>query len=239
MELTDGTDEHLASNGLNKFQGILIQRMAKMEIKRIDTYHDSRFTQKVLNQHGGFLVWDVPYEVEIISDSEAVIRGEKRDLYFALIEEFRFYTPHITRFYDENHSIVKEFPPAQIFTIGLEQIQPSQFYVDKDKITAVGSFIRRADDIIIQVLPDQGRYISLDGHTRLYYAVMKGWKSVRAVIDASDDWVFGFVREAKKRNIYTPFDLIPVDHGEYEVKWNRFCDEFFAAETESALPAGK
>lgn len=210
-----------------------------MEIKRIDVYHDSRFTQKVLNQHGGFLVEDIPYEVEIISDSEAVIRGEKRDLYKTLIDEFRFYTPHITRFYDENHSVVKEFPPAQILTIDLEQIQPSQFYVDKDKIAAVGSFIRHAKDIIIQVLPDQGRYISLDGHTRLYYAVMKGWKSVRAVIDTSDDWVYAFVREARKRNIYTPFDLTPIDHSEYEVKWNRFCDEFFAAETDSVSTAEK
>lgn len=198
-----------------------------MEIKRIDTYHDNRFARQVLNQHGCFLVDGTPYEIEIISDFEATVRGKNRDFYPALIEEFRFYAPHIIRFYDENHIIFREFPPVRILTVSLEQIQPSQFYVDRDKIAAVSSFIRDAKDIIVQVLPYQGRYISLDGHTRLYYAVMNGWKNVRAVEETSDDWVYGFVREARKRNVNTPFDLMPVEHNEYEEKWNRFCDAFF------------
>ena len=41
-----------------------------MNIKRINTYDDKRFSQKVLNQHGCFLVEEEPYEVEIISDFE-------------------------------------------------------------------------------------------------------------------------------------------------------------------------
>ena len=77
-------------------------------------------------------------------------------------------------------------------------------------------------------LPFQDRYISLDGHTRLYYAVMQGWESVRAVTEASDEWVYRFVEEARKRNIHTPMDLIPVSHDEYTEKWDRFCDAFFA-----------
>lgn len=197
-----------------------------MEIKRIDTYQDSRFSQKVLCQHGCFLVDDVPYEVEIISDSEAVIRGADSSVYSAVIDTFRFYTPHITCFYDKSGDVVKRFRAARIFTIMLEQIQPSQFYVDEDKIRAISSFIEKPEDIIIQVLPHRERYISLDGHTRLYYAVMKGWKYVRAVAEESDEWVFRFVEEAKKRHIYTPRDLILVNHEEYEEKWNRFCDEF-------------
>lgn len=197
-----------------------------MEIKRIDTYRDNRFSQKVLCQHGCFLADDIPYEVEIISDSEAVIRGADPSVYLTVIDTFRFYTPHITCFYDKCGKVVKKFQPAQIFTIMLEQIQPSQFYVDEDKIRAVSSFIEKPEDIIIQVLPYQERYISLDGHTRLYYAVMKGWKYVRAVAEVSDEWVYRFVEEAKKREIYTPYDLILVNHEEYEEKWNRFCDEF-------------
>lgn len=84
-------------------------------------------------------------------------------------------------------------------TLSLVQIQPSQFYVDEDKVAAVSTFVWEPQDIIIQVLPFEGRYISLDGHTRLYYAVMKGWDSVRAVIESSDDWAYRFVEEAKKR----------------------------------------
>lgn len=198
-----------------------------MKIRRINTYQDDRFSQKVLRQHGCFLVDDIPCEVEILSEREAVIRGAARAAYEELIDEFRFFAPHITRFYNSQNDIVKEFPPLQILTLSLDQIQPSQFYVDEDKIKAISSYIHRADDSIIQVLPHQGRYISLDGHTRLYYAVMKGWESVRAVVQTSDDWVYGFVEEARKREIYTPEDMMLVSHKEYEEKWNCFCDEFF------------
>ena len=136
-----------------------------MEIKRINTHEDDRFSKKVLLQHGCFFVDGTPYEVEIISDSEAVIRGENPAVYPAVIEKFRFYTPHIAKFFDEAGSLIKEFPQAQVLTIPLEQIQPSQFFVDEDKIAAISTFIHNPQDIIIQVLPNEDRFISLDGHT--------------------------------------------------------------------------
>ena len=79
-----------------------------MEILRIDTYADKRFSQKVLYQHGCFLVGGMPYEVEIFSDFEAVVRGENKSIYPQIIEEFRFYTPHITMFYNECGKLIKE-----------------------------------------------------------------------------------------------------------------------------------
>ncbi len=203
-----------------------------MEIQRIDTYDDPRFSTKVLCQHGCFLVDDMPWEVEIISDSQAIIRGGEPAAYGQVIEKFRFFTPHITCFYDEKGEIVKKYPAAKLLTVALDQIQPSQFYVDQDKIEAISSFIHKADDIIIQVLPCEDHYISLDGHTRLYYAVKKGWTHVRAVVEESDDWVYAFVEEAKRRNVHTPRDLILLNHREYEEKWNDFCDAFFAQKEE-------
>lgn len=201
-----------------------------MDIKRIDTYEDLRFSKEVLLQHGAFLADGLPYEVEIISENEAVIRGADSACFSKVIEEFRFYTPHIYRFYDADHNVVKEFPAVKLLDIPLESIQPSQFYVDTDKISAIRNFIHRPADIIIQVMPYENRYISLDGHTRLYYAVMNGWKAVRAVVDTSDDLVFRFIFEAQKRNIFQPKDMVPVSHDEYDEKWNRFCDELFAEE---------
>ena len=198
-----------------------------MEIKRINTYDDNRFSQTVLHQHGCFLVDGKPYEVEIISDYEAVISGEDQHGYAEIIEEFRFYTPHITLFYNRDGQIVKEYPRAPLLTLCLDQIQPSQFFVDEEKIAAISAFIHKPQDIIIQVLPNEDRFISLDGHTRSYYAVMKGWECVRAVVESSDDWVYKFVTEAQKRGIYTPKGMALVSHDEYEEKWNRFCDDFF------------
>lgn len=199
-----------------------------MEITRINSYHDTRFSQTVLYQHGCFLVDGKPYEVEIIGESEAVIRGELLDNYPAVIEEFRFYTPHISRFYDSNHKLIVQFADKPVITLALADIQPSQFYVDRDKIAAIGTFIHKSEDIIIQVLKSGDRYISLDGHTRLYYAVIQGWPYVRAVEEASADYINGFVEAAISRGIYTPMDIVPLSHADYEEKWNKYCDNFFA-----------
>lgn len=199
-----------------------------MNLKRIDVYQDSRFSETTLLQHGCFLVDDAPYEIEILSDREAMVRGADSSIFPDVIEEFRFYAPHIARFYNQNREIVKEFAPKPLFQLSLAQIQPSQFYVDKDKLSAIRSFIHRPEDIIIQVMPYQDRYIALDGHTRLYAAVTQGWNSVYAVEETSDEEVYAFVAEALRRQIRTPMDMIPVSHREYEEKWNGFCDALFA-----------
>lgn len=198
-----------------------------MNFERINSYNDNRFSQKVLFQHGCFLVDGEPYEVEIISDFEALVRGKDPSVYPVVIEQFLFFTPHITSFYDEAHEIIKEYPGVELLELSLEEIQPSQFYVDQDKIDAVSTFIEKGEDIIIQVSRYRDRYISLDGHTRLYYAVMKGFETVRAVLADTDDCIFDFVEEAQKRHIFTPKDLILVSHKEYEEKWNKYCDDYF------------
>ena len=78
-----------------------------MEIERINEYQDERFSQKALWQHGCFLADGMPYEVEIISDFEAVIKGRNPGMYLPVIEEFRFYAPQITYFCDTEHRVVK------------------------------------------------------------------------------------------------------------------------------------
>lgn len=200
-----------------------------MEIIRINTYHDPRFSQTALNQHGCFLAEGKPYEVEILSDQEAVVRGREEAVFPAVIEEFRFYAPHITVFYDEQQKIVGRFLPVKLFDLSLKEIQPSQFFVDEEKIAAVSTFVSCEEDIIIQVLRYGDRYISLDGHTRLYYAVTMGWDRVRAVEVESGDYIYGFVEEAQHRNVFSPYDLPAIPHEAYEVKWNAFCDDYFAA----------
>ena len=200
-----------------------------MDIQRINTYDDNRFSHTALQQHGCFFVDGAPYEVEIISDYEAVVCGENQAVYTELINEFRFYAPHITRFYEKGGRMIKEYPRVQRLTLHLDQVQPSQFLVDVDKIAAISAFIQKPQDIIIQVLPHENRFISLDGHTRLYYAVMKGWECIRAVVETSDNWVYKFVAEAQNRGIYTPKDMALVSHTEYEEQWLRFCDDLFAS----------
>lgn len=199
-----------------------------MEIERVDVYEDGRFSQKVLYQHGCFLVRGAPYEVEIVSAASAVVRGSDQSVFPQLIDEFRFYTPYITRFFDEQGKLLAAYQPVQRFPVSLSQLQPSQFYVDRDKVTAIATFVRSWEDIVISVLPMGERYIALDGHTRLYYAVSKHWDQVYAVCHTVDDSIYDFAREAKRRGITSPQDLELLEHEEYDSKWNHYCDNYFS-----------
>lgn len=199
-----------------------------MEITRINSYDDKRFSQIVLNQHGAYLVDDEPYEIEIVSKDTANVRGNNPSAYEELIEEFRYHAPQICKFLDDAGAVIKDYPVAAETWIELSNIQPSQFYVDEDKLEAIKSFINAEEDIVVQVIPWDDRFISLDGHTRLFLAHMLGFKQVKAVVVEQEEWVWQFVIEAQKRGIITPKGMALLSHEDYEVKWNQFCDALFA-----------
>lgn len=197
------------------------------EIERINTYDDKRFPKEVLRQHGAFIV-DGKHKCyfTIINEDSAEVYYDKEINIDEIIDEFRFYSEHIVKFYN-NGELIKEFPPIKIFNIGIDSIQPSQFYVDVDKVNSISSFINCEEDIVIPLTKMGEEFISLDGHTRLYYGVTKGYKKVRGFITEPGDYIEGFVEEAKKRGVNTPRNLIPVSHEEYKIKWNKFCEDFF------------
>ena len=202
----------------------------EIQIRRVDSYDDDRFSTQVLYQHGAFVVNNsLLYEVEIISENEATIRGDKQ-FYREVIDEFRFFSEHITKFYDEERNIVLELKDIPTIDVSIERIQPSQFYVDSIKKKAVENFINMEGDVIIPLVEYGDRYISMDGHTRLSVAIDKGFKSVKGIVVQGDAWLYKFVEEAVKRNIKTPYDLEVLSHEDYDIKWNRFCDEFFKQE---------
>lgn len=198
-----------------------------MEIIRIDSYDDPRFPKHILYMHGAFLVDNIPTYFEIRSDDTAVLYNAPADS-GELIDTFRFYAPHITRFINPHGRIICTFTEKTILTLPLTAIQPSQFYVDQRKLDAIAQFIRNPSDNIIQVMRHGERYISLDGHTRLFYAVQNGWDTVRAVEETADSYIFSFVEETIKRHIHEPKDMLLLDHSAYEIRWNHFCDTFFA-----------
>lgn len=198
------------------------------KIKRIDSYVDERFDDEVLKQHGAFIV-DGKYQCSfrIINKDSAIVCFDKEVEVLDVIDEFRFYSEHITNFYNENNQLIKAFPEVDIFDIEINNIQPSQFFVDLDKVNAIETFIKDEEDIIIALIKKDDQFISLDGHTRLYYAVSKGYSKVKGFLTETDESIYGFVEEARKRNVFNPSQLILVPHDEYEIKWNKFCDDFF------------
>ena len=201
-----------------------------MDIERINDYDDSRFPKEVLNQHGAFVAdGKYPCSFRIIGETTAEIDYHDYSDVAPLIENFRFYAEHVTVFCDKSGNVIAKFPEIKTFPLGIDLIQPSQFYVDKDKVYAVSDFITSGNDIVIPVIKRDGRYISLDGHTRLYYAYTRGWDIVRAFEAEVNDYVLEFVEEAKKRGVSGVGNMELLSHSEYEIKWNKFCDDFFAA----------
>ncbi len=203
-----------------------------MDIKRINEYCDSRFSEDVLFQHGAFVVdGKYPCSFKITGENTAVVEYHDYNAVLPIIEQFRFYTEHITVFYDAKGDLIAKFPPVEIKRLSIDEIQPSQFYVDEDKIKAVSAFIHSENDIIIPVVFDEriGRHISLDGHTRMYYAYLQGWKTVNVFKGSgAGDYIFWFAKEAIKRGVTKPSEIKRLSHKEYEVRWNKFCDDFFA-----------
>lgn len=202
-----------------------------MDIERINEYDDDRFSKEILFQHGAFVVdGKYPCSFRIIGENSAVVEYHDYGSVFPIIDEFRFYTEHINVFYDNKGKIIAEFPPVSLRELPLDEIQPTQFYVDEDKLKAVSNFIHCGKDIIVPVLWDSRieRYISLDGHTRMYYAYINGWNKIKVYDSCSNDYIFGFADEARKRKIFKVSDMKKLSHKEYDICWNKFCDDYFA-----------
>ena len=112
-------------------------------------------------------------------------------------------------------------------TLEVDKIQPSQFYIDEDKVNALENFIKNSKDIVIQVVKSDEGYICVDGHTRLFIAFLKNFKTVHAIETEFDNDTNYFVSQAKKRNIFTIKDLKLVSHSDYKNLWIDFCDSYF------------
>ena len=198
-----------------------------MEIKRVTEYNNSLFSQIVLNQRGAFLIDEEPYEIEIISNDSAFVRGKNRKNFKKLIEYFIYYSPHINNFFDENNKKIISFEKKPVLTLEVDKIQPSQFYIDEDKLNALKSFIKNSKDIVIQVVKSDEGYICVDGHTRLFIAFLNNFKTVHAIETEFDNDTNYFVSQAKKRNIFTIKDLKLVSHNDYKNLWIDFCNSYF------------
>lgn len=198
-----------------------------MEIKRVTDYNNPIFSQIVLNQRGAFLIDEEPYEIEIISSDSAFVKGKNRKNFKKLIEYFRYYSPHINNFFDENDKKIISFEKKPVLTLEVDKIQPSQFYIDEDKVNALKSFIKNSKDIVIQVVKSDEGYICVDGHMRLFIAFLKNFKTVHAIETEFDNDTNYFVSQSKKRNIFTIKDLKLVSHSDYKKLWNDFCDNYF------------
>lgn len=199
-----------------------------MKIKRVDEYQDQRFPPETLKEHGCFVIDDRhTCAFKIINENSARVIANGDFNLAPVIDDFRFYTEHITNFYDEDSKLIKSFEPLKTFKLDIKAIQPSQFLVSEEKLQAIKTFVFESKDLYIPVALIDGQYISCDGHTRLSYAADLGIERVNAFLSDPGDYLKEFAEEAKKRGVHTPSDLKKVSKAAYETGWHQFCDDFF------------
>lgn len=205
-----------------------------MRIERINRYDDSRFQTEVLRQHGAFLVdGQHPCQFLITGPNTAVIDYHDDSKVEEIIDEFRFYAKHITKFFKKDGTLLKCCDDVKLMKVGIDQLQPSQFYINAEKMNAIAAWAKRVEHFIIPVLNHADAWIVLDGHTRLYLAKTLNMEAVYVYEDSSDEYIHDFVAEARRRKIDTIQDLTLVSGEEYALLWDAFCDDYFTRRAES------
>ncbi len=215
-----------------------------MAVQRINGYTDSRFPLEILRQHGAFLVNGEPWTFQIVSDCTAIVNAPaiSAEVLKEAAEEFRYYSGHITEFFDKAGNCLLRLPPVQRWEVEIDSLQPSQFSVDQEKCAAVGTFIHTASDVTVPVvrLPD-GYLCVLDGHTRLYTAWQKGIRTAIVYACPQDEVdleeTAGFVQEARQRKIFHIRDMAAYTPAEQAEKWIGWCEAYFAAKQQAASEA--
>lgn len=197
-------------------------------IQRIHSYIHPEFSQAVLNQHGAFLIDGIPCAFEIVGVDLAQITTSWSDSLDEVIDEFREYAQHITRFIDADNHVIKEFEPIPLIKIPIALLQPSQFYINQEKLRAIGTWIVSEEQVIIPVVKMRSQFVVADGHTRLYAALKHGIQEAYMYIIEEPAYLSDFVSEALILNIKKIDDLQELDALEYEKKWIDFCKTYFS-----------
>lgn len=165
------------------------------------------------------------YEFVIKNNEGKIITNDTKYINEA-IEEFRYYNKYISIFRSEDGSFYKAFDPIFTFKLPIYCIQPSQFFIDQDKLEIIENYMDD-DKIYLPVAIIDDEYVLLDGHTRLY-ALHKNYnKLVNVYIDTPFEGINDFIYIAKENNIFKISNLNVLTHEEYDKLWNGFCDEYF------------
>lgn len=119
----------------------------------------------------------------------------------------------------------------ETFMMPLTALQPSQLYINQEKLEAVRSRIDFSDIEMIPPIPVQsldGRLVMTDGHTRAFAAHLAGLKMVPITYEQDDlDWeayriCVGWCRDAGITTIAELQNRV-VDPGDYQILWLDRC----------------
>jgi len=162
-----------------------------------------------------------------INGQEAVLHTNSLLHIDEAIDTFLFYSGFISRIKSPGGRLLRERVPSPLIELEVQKIQPSQFYINKQKLDNCKKWIQSQSDIMIPISNINGKIVSLDGHTRLRAAADLGYQRIYTYHDDCDDYIAAFAKEAIHRNILSVYDMEVLFDSEYSLKWHKFCDDFF------------
>lgn len=200
-------------------------KIERAESGRLASYFSlqSHHTCFIVQEEGA----EYEYAFKIINPDEAIVYSIVDNYLEDVIDEFLFYSGFISKIKDRHGKVVYQTQPKERFKVSLESIQPSQLYVSEGKLKELKTWIKSEQDIVIPVTKLHGKFVSLDGHTRLKLAQLLGLKEVYVYLEEADLYIEDFVRFCQEQQKDSIFSLPVISVSEYEVLWNHFCENYF------------
>ena len=186
-----------------------------MKIKRDREYSWYTFDNKALGNCFTVIADDKEYHYEFeINGSEAKVKYDSILHIKDAIKEFRKYNKQVIRFYNEDRSFFQGFDSTQTFKLPIDILQPSKFFIDKDKLDTIEANLANENFVLpVCILDDE--YVLLDGHARLRYLYDNYVKMVDVYMDELHPDTINDVYIAKENNLFKIKQLEILSHEDY------------------------
>ncbi|MCR5646915.1 MAG: hypothetical protein K6F81_01375 [Acholeplasmatales bacterium] len=173
-------------------------------MKIIRDYESPVYTTKnrLLGQCFTVIENKIKYHFEFdIRGFEAYIKYDRITLVDTVIEEFRKYFGYINIFYNEDRTYYRAFDDTYTFKLPIKIIQPSKFFINKERLDAVSKYLEDKEVYIpVAIIDDE--YVAISGHTKIYAKVLEDAKMVNVYMaDYIPDNLDDLVYMAKENNI--------------------------------------
>ena len=164
------------------------------------------------------------YEFKIIND-EAIIKYSDLKYIEDATRFFNANNKYIYKYSTLDNSFNQEFDKVFTFKLPISSIQPSEFFIDEDRLLEIEDNLDE-DRIIIPVAIINDEYVSLDGHHRLAAMQNNYHKLVSVYMDDYKPEVLDFIYIAKEQNIRSIKQMPHLSHEEYKNIWEGFLKDY-------------
>lgn len=153
------------------------------------------------------------YEFEVQEDKALVKYNSILHIKDA-INEFRKTNMQVSIFYNQDRSFYMAFDKVQTFKLPISILQPSKFFIDKNKLEAIEKHLANERIYVpVEILDDE--YVLLDGHARCRYLLLNDVKMIDVYIGKMTEEIKEYVYIAKENNLFKIKDMEILSHEDY------------------------